>query len=396
MATQNFPSFSFLQATFLQEFEGKIGQDSPLNNKAFLRICSYVWAIIAMLLQREVGQNTKENFAISASRDQLINVFGVEYELPIKAATGAVLNIDLPTTSDPTTIPALTNFTGTDNGILYYDASSRTSAAGSVVLQVTARTTGVIGNLAVGRGLEMAVNIAGATKIATITSVESLGADAEETEVYRQRVLDIIRAPGGGGNSADYRNWAQMQEGVKRAYPYSGLPWDDPLTPGQPPQRTVYIESDTSIDPDGIPPQSLLDDTEETIITDPDTEQHREPLTLTSYELYVEPIRRTDIYTRIITATFETGTEAQVKAEIDTAVTAYYLSLTPFIQGLDTRASKNDIITKLTISEQVQSVLTANGASAQDIIFGEAPGEDLNEYSLGQGELAKNAGVSYA
>lgn len=391
---QNFPELTELQAAYLLEFESRINQDSPLNNKAFLRILSYVLAMIAVLLRVEVITASKENLAITASRDGLI-LIGQEYDVLIKEEISTVLTVNLPTTSDPTVIPAGTNFTGDPNGVLYYNSESVTSAAGSAVLTITSRTPGVIGNLLVGEKLTISRQIPGATLIATITAIDTTGADAEATEVYRQRVLDVIRAPGGGANSADYRNWAQEQEGVKRAYPYSGLPLTDPGYPGSPPDRTVYIEAQASIDPDGIAPTSLLDDTKDTIITDPVTGLHREPLGLTSATLYVESITRTSFFTQISNAAFVTGTEAQVKADISTAVDAYFLSLEPFVDGLDIEADRNDKITDLSLSKVIQAVLEANGASAEEVAFGDAPGAFFPSYQLGQGEKAKNGGITY-
>lgn len=394
---QNFPTAAQLKATFLAEYESKIGQDSPINNKAFLRICAAVMAIIAMLIQREVVINTKENLAITASREGLIEI-GKEYDLPIKEEVSTVLTATLDATTG-TVIPALTNFVGDDNGVLYFDASSETAVADVVTMTLTSRTPGVLGNLQIGQTLTLSVDIAGVqSKTATITAIDTLGADEEDTEDYRVRVLDKERAPGGGGNSADYRNWAQETPNVVRAFPYSGLPWDDIdfLNPS-PPDRTVYIEADTSIDPDGIPTQTVLDEARETIITSLVTLQHRQPLGLTNDTLYVEPIRRTEFYVEIRNATFVTGTDAQVKADILDAVTLYFLSLQPFIQGLDIDADRNDLITDLTITETVQDVLKANSASAEGIGFGTVPASFLSSYSLGQGEKAKIAtgGVTY-
>jgi hypothetical protein len=394
---QNFPTFSQLKATFLAEFESKINQSSPLNNKAFLRICATIMAIIAMLIQREVVINTKENLAITASRTGLIAI-GEEYDLPIKDEESTVLTATLPAATG-TNIPALTNFTGDDNGILYYDSSSVISIAGVATMTLISRTPGTIGNLQVGQTLSIAVQIAGAEQTATITSIDTLGADAEDTEVYRQRILDIERAPGGGGNSADYRNWAQETDNVARAFPYSGLPWDDGGWPGEPPERTVYIESTTSYDPDGIPDAALLTAARDMITTDPVSLEHRQPLGLTDDTLYVEPIRRTVFYVEITNLTWITGTEAQVKAALEAAVIAYFLGLQPFIAGLDIDADRNDLITDLTITRVVQDVLTAQGASAEGVDFGTSPSPAfLANYTLGQGEKAKlvGTGITYA
>ena len=392
---QNFPSLQQLKNTFLLEYESNINQDSPLNNKALLRLSSAVEAMIAMLMQREVSDNTKQNFALTASREKLISVFGVEYDLPIKDEVSTVLTVTLPATTG-TVIPAGTNFTGDDNGILYFNSVPVTSVASVATLSLTARTPGVIGNLLVGQTLSISRSIAGAELVATITVIDTAGADAEKTEVYRKRVLDIIRAPGGGGNSADYRNWSQEQENIDRTFPYAGLPFDDPLFPGEPPERTVYCEASTSFQIDGIPDAPLLAATKLTIITNPVTGLERQPLGLTNDTLHTEPIRRTGFYTTITNAVFLAGTEAAVKIDIATAVDSYYLSLNPFVQGLDIDADRNDKITAVSASKPIQAILSANGASADSVTFSDTPPASVtNNYQLGQGEKAKNAGITY-
>lgn len=391
---QNFPTLQQLFATFLAKFESLIGQSIPLNNKAFLRIDAGNQAIIGQLMQREVVINSKENLAISASRAGLI-LIGNNYELPIKDEISTVLTATLPATTG-TVIPALTNFVGDDNGILYFDSSNVTAAADVATMTITSRTPGVIGNLQVGQTLTISRGIAGVlSNTATITAVDTTGADAEETEDYRVRVLDKERAPGGGGNAADYRNWTQETPNVVRAFPYAGLPWDNPSFPGAPPERTVYIQADESIDADGIPTQTVLDEARETIITSLTTLQHQQPLGLTNDTLYVEPIRRTEIYIQITGAVYIAGTEAQVQADTATAADEHLRDLVPFIQGLDIDGDKNDLLTAGSINQPIQDVLAANGASATGVAFGLVPGSFLPSFNLGQGEKVKLGAVAY-
>ena len=393
---QNFPSASKLNELFVQIYEVEIGQDAPLNDKADIRIRAKVWSMIAQLVSREVIDSSLQNFALTASRETLINVFGREYKLPIKDEESAILTVILPATADGVQLTAGTNFTGDDNGILYFNPVPATTGGGSVTLDVTARTPGVIGNLQIGQTLSIAREFPGVEKTATITAIVNTGAESEETEVYRQRVLDIIRAPGGGANSADFRNWGQEQEGVDRCFPYSGIPFDEPGYPGASPNRTNYIEADESIDVDGIAPQPLLDETRASIITDPVTGLHRQPLGITNDTLFVVSIRRNPFYVTVSGAVFLPGTESQVKVDIDTAVTNYFLALFPFIQGLDVDSDRNDLITSPAISDAVQPVLQANGASAIAIFFSTSFGGALEpKYSLQPGEKAKNGGVAY-
>lgn len=394
---QNFPTAEQFRVLFLQNIETAINQTTPLPDKAWNRILAIIWAVIATVLQKELADNTKQNFALTADRAHLIDPFGVEYDLPIKDEVSAIENATLPATTG-VIIPAGTDFVGGLNGLLYFNPEPVTSVASVATLALTCRTPGVIGNIQAGdtpNTLEMSRTIANAEKVATVTSIDTLGTDAEETEDYRQRILDIERSPGGGGNSADFRNWAQMHDGVVRNYPYSGRPFDDPIA-SAPPHRTNYIETTEALFTDGIPDASFLAAVKLTIITNATTDIHNQPLGLTNDTLHSEPIRRTEFYTLITGATFVSGTEADVKADIAAALVSYYLSVDPFVQGLDIDADRNDNITGTSVSEIVQGVLSANSASAQKVEFGTTPGVALVAgYTLGQGEKGKSGGETY-
>jgi hypothetical protein len=393
---QNFPTAIALKELFKNIYEVLVGQNAPLNDKADIRIRATAWSMVAQIINREVIDNTLQNFALTASLDTLINVFGAEYDLEYKSEESAILTVTMVATIDSTEIIAGTDFTGDSNGIIYYNVNPAITAGGSVTLDITARTAGAIGNLQINDTLSIARDFPGVEKTATVTAIVNSGADAEETETYRQRVLDIIRAPGGGANSADFRNWGQLEENVARIYPYAGRDVNDPLFPGSPPWRTCYVEATTSYDPDGIADATLLAAVRETIITDANDGRHRQPLGLTNATLTVVSIYRNPLYITITGAQFIAGTEAQVKADINTAVTNYFLSLFPFIEGLDIDADRNDLVTPVSISDAVQPVLKANGASAQDVLFTDTPGGGpLPSYYLQMGEKVKNGGITY-
>lgn len=389
----NIPTTSELFETFLANLESRLNQNSPLNDKAFTRVLSVAMSIIGTMLYKFGIDRINQVFAVTANRAGLIKL-GNEYGVPIKPAAATVLTATLPGT-DPTVIPATRTFVGNPNGVRYSLDASATTTGGIATLSLTAQDAGVIGNLNNGETLSIDTQVSGAETVATVTATTTTGADAEGTEDYRTRILDVIRAPGGGGNAADYRNWSQEVAGVARAYPYAG----DPAGSGSPPERTIYIESTTTIDPDGIPPQSLLDDVRDNITTDPDTGLSRQPLGLTDDTLFVEAITRTEIFVRITGLTVDASIETAVKAEIDTQLTNYFRSLRPFVDGIDAPIERNDLITDLTASDVVQDVLKANGGSAQSVAFDIVTGGSTPEYQLGQGETAKLAatgGIIYA
>jgi len=165
--------------------------------------------------------------------------------------------------------------------------------------------------------------------------------------------------------------------------------------PSVPPERTVYIEADTSIEPDGIAPQSLLDEVRDSITTDPVTGLARQALGMTDETLFVESISRTGIFVTISNLTVDASLLAETQAAISEALTIHFLSLNPFVDGLDADIDRNDKITDLTISTVVQDVLDTFNASALGVAFGTVPGVFLGEYILLPGEKTKRDIVAY-
>lgn len=386
------PTVKQLITQNLAIIEGELNQDTPILKKAFNRVMAVVLAMLHKPLYNFGSQRAKENLAITATRAGLI-VLRDNYGLVPKPAESNISEIELPALTG-TVIPAGIDFIGTPNGVRYFSNSNNTSVGGIVTIEVTAEVTGVIGNLLVGDELTIGTQVAGAESTATVTEIINTGIEDEGTEALRVRVLNRIRTEGGGGNSTDFKGWSLEVGGVDNAYPYSGRPVTDALD-SVPLQRTVYVLASTSIDPDGIPPQNILDDVRASIITDPITGKHRQPLGLTNDTLFVEPIRRTGFFTQINGLDVPPDILANVQVDIEAALSNYYVSIQPYIEGLDSVLDRNDLITDLTVSEVVQDVLSVNGGSATGVSFGLVLGQALASYRLNQGELSKSFGVNY-
>lgn len=386
------PTIQEQKDTNLANLESQLGQTAPINDKAFLRVIAAMEALQGAGLYRLGIERAKQNLAITASGNDL-DLLGSEYGVNRKAAEAAVLTATLPALTG-TLIPATIDFIGNSNGVRYALDASVIAAAGVATLSLTATEMGVIGNLQISDTLSIGTQVAGAETTATVTVIDNIGADEETDDVYRLRVLDAIRGVGGGGNTFDYRSWAQEVAGVTRAYPYSGRPVAD-LAATAPPDRTVYVEADTTIDADGIAPQSLLDEVRDTITTDPVTGLSRQPLGLTDDTLFIESISRLSFFVTINDLTVSADIEANVKADIETALETYFRSIRPFVEGLDSALERNDLITDLTVSEVVQDILSANGGSASAVSFGLTVDTFTPQYRLQPGELAKSGGVTY-
>jgi hypothetical protein len=92
------------------------------------------------------------------------------------------------------------------------------------------------------------------------------------------------------------------------------------LPTSAPGDRTVYVEVDTTIDPDGIPPDTIIEEVRDTINTDPDTGIARPSLGDTDETLFVEPIARTAFFVEIRNLSISAAQEASTKTSIETAL----------------------------------------------------------------------------
>jgi uncharacterized phage protein gp47/JayE len=378
------PTTQALKDSNLANLEGELGQNAPIADKAFLRVLAALEALIGTSLAKLAADRVRQSLALTATGEGLDDVGG-EYGVIRKAAVAAELTVTLPATTG-TIIPTTTPFIGDANGVRYFPITQVVAAAGVATINLQADETGVSGNLQVSDTLTIGTQIAGAETTATVTVVDTVGSDRETDSDYRPRVLDAIRSEGGGGNAFDYRSWAEEVSGVARAYPFAG----QPTVPGTPPDRTVFVEATTDIDADGIAPPALLDDVRDNITTDPLTGLSRQPLGLTDATLWVESITRTTINVTVTNLLVDIAIEAAVKAEIDAALASYFLSLDPFVDGLDFIGDKNDTVTDLTVSQVVQDILSANDASATAVSVSVA-----TPYVLDPGEEAKIGTVSY-
>lgn len=379
--------------------ESRINQDTPDADKAYNKVLAGVLSMMLSQLLKVATDRAKEVLTISASITGL-RVIGQGRNITEKPATASVLTWDV-NGSNGAIIETSVIYTAS-TGVQYIpDAQVIIGVSGVGTVTGTAQTAGVVGNLANGVVLTADRNIANAEQTGTVASTVTTGADAETTEAYRQRILDDERTEGGGSNSADYRRWAELTPGVFRAYPYTGNPTYLQTGAGSidPIARTIWIEADESIDPDGIPPSSLLTTAEEYIKTNQDTGQANEVLTGDGdSNRYVDAIIRTVFFVTVINLDVPADAEAQTKANIEIALKTYFRSVRAFIEGLDFIDDKNDEITTPSVTKVIQDVVAAAGGVFSNVTFNTG-GSSLGSYVPTPGELCKLAdtgGVTYA
>lgn len=378
----------------LSNLESKLSQQSPLNDIAFLKVLSATEAIVQSGQYKYAAQRAKQNLIITATGDDLKRL-GAEYNVIYKEAEATILTADLPAEGS-TFIPTGTRFKSLTNGFIYITNTDVTASGGVAQLNLTSQTPSSAGNLTNESELRIQSPIAGAQSIADVTGIVHTGTDDEDQEVYRERISFAATATFGGGNSADYKLWAEEVSGVKRAYPFTGKPaGSSGSCPGD---RTVFVEATTAIDPDGIPTQTLLDEVRESINFDPDSGESRSPIGLVDSLLYVEPIVRNVFYVKIIDLVVDPSKETALKADIEAALDKYFREIVrPYVVGIDSPFEKNNIITQNFVSDVVADPLKSYSASCSEVQFSRVSGVPtaLLTYTLGNNETAKRGDITY-
>lgn len=388
----NIPTTAATVAQILTKIESNLNQTSPLLGKAFNRVLSVALGLVITGLYKFASERAKQNLVLTATGVDLERL-GADRGVIRKAETSAVVSVDLPA-DNGTTIPVTATFTANVNGFRYFNNTAVIAAGGVAALTLTAEEAGAAGNLAVSDTLNIGAQIAGATTVATVTGTISSGTDQEDQEVYRSRVLTAYRSKTGGANSADNRIWSEAVAGVKAAFPYAGGPIDQ-VTP-QPPERTLYIESTTAIDPDGIPTQAVLDAVRAAVITDPILGIERQPLGLTNDTLFVEPISRLSIHVTVLNLDVDPSKETQAKADISAALDLYFSQVIMFVTGLDFIDDKNDVLTIASIGGVCDDALKATSGTITSVAFGLDVSVDKLRYTLIPGQLVKTGPILYA
>jgi hypothetical protein len=377
--------------------EASLNQNTPLAEKAFNRVLATTLGMADKEIYRYAADLIRENLALTASEGGLMNLgeeYGI-YRVPPTLWKGKVA-FSLP---DGESLYYGTVFVGPQN--MQYEIAESVTApylepGSGVVVNIACIAAGPQGNLSVDDVLtiQKPLPIPGAGRTARVLEITLLGAPIEDLEVYRQRVFDIIRYEGGGGNSSDYRRWAQAVYGVRRAYPFSGPPEDSGRL-ALPGERTVYVECMKDIDCDGIPPQSLLDLVRSALLVDPASGASRAVLGITEDTLNIRPIIRTALYITVSGMTVSSGHIGDAQEAIKAAMEAFSETFGPFVQGLDPDFDRRDTVTALVISREVQNVLDAYGGTAQSVLFGTSFTAPVDKYELKRNEKIKFTEIQF-
>ncbi len=201
-----------------QDFVSRLELAGAVLRRSVVHVFARVVAGASHMLHGHLDYLGRQIFADTADETFLTRqggIFGVARNPP-EFATGEVTI----TGTNGTVIPAGTVLIRAD-GTEYTTDAEETIASGTATADVTASVAAEDGNCDAATELSFESPISGADSVVTV-AVGGLsgGADLEDVEDYRVRVLERMRSPPHGGAEADYIAWAKEVSGVTRAWVY--------------------------------------------------------------------------------------------------------------------------------------------------------------------------------
>ena len=393
------PTTKEINDNIIAQLEATLNQSIPLLPKSFLRVLSKALAGVFVILYKYGGFMFLQIFVQTASANPTdINgetvtpltawgrLVGVGDPVP---ATSAELTIDITVEVQTGTLPSGTQLVSEDNGVTYITIGVVPLTAATVSATVRAASdqaggggAGALGNLEVGAVLSFANPLANVARATVVTAQTVTGANAEATEVYRQRVLDRFQKRPQGGAYADYEAWGEEVAGIVSVYPY---------TSDCPGQVDAYVEATvaSSGDPDGIPTPAQLQAVLDSIELDDNGLASRRPANALANTF---AITRKSFDVAVTDLIVDNPTEVQ--ADVTAAITEYFLDREPFIVGLSV-LPRRDRVTSSAIGGVVDDVVSAAGGIFSTVVVTETGGGSAVLYELQIGEKAKVFAVTF-
>lgn len=385
------PSVQQLSDNIVFQIGSSLSQTVPFLPKAFINVLAKVMAGTFLILWKYGGfiflqlfvayatdEPTTVNGKIIRPLREWGRLIGVGDPLPSQQAQH---KITVTVTAQVGSLASGTALLYPATGVIYETVAVVALSAPTVTVTVRAVSdqsggdgSGSIGNLINGSVLEFANPPPNVVGKATVTSQLVAGADAEQLEVYRARIISRFQSKPQGGAYADYRAWSEVVPGVLSVYPYAG----------QAGYVDVFIEAtvDSSGSPDGIPTQAQLDAVKDAIDLDIDGVASLRPVNAAVNPL---PIIRSGF--GLVVIGLEVPDAPATQAQIQTGVDEALHALEPFIVGLSVLPRK-DRVSQANVAAVVDGIVSAAGGTVASVILTEN-GVPITARNLRAGEKAK-------
>lgn len=393
------PTIQEISDNIVAQLSASFNQTVPLLPKSFIRVLAKVLAGVFVMLYKYGGFTFLQIFVNTASsKETVINgktlVPLIEWGRLIGigdpvAATQAELTVEITVENQTGALPSGSQLTSTLGvtyitiGTILLDAATKQVAVRAVADQAGGGGAGAIGNLDAGAVISFANPLANVNRDVTVIAQTVTGADAEDTEAYRSRVIDRFQKRPQGGAYADYEQWGEETAGIINVYPY---------TSANPGQVDVYVEAtpESSGNEDGIPTGAQLQAVLDSIDLDSAGLATRRPANAL---VNAFAIARVGFDVRVTGLVVDDL--AQARADIEAALTDYFWGREPFIVGLSI-PPRNDRITKAAILAVIDDVISASGGIFTNaFVYLDSTDALTDLYTLSFGEKAKLVEVTY-
>lgn len=257
----NRPPLKDIVTRIKTDIESRLNTGILLKN-SFLSILATAFGGAVHLLHGHIQWASQQLFVDSAENEFLqrwASIWGISSP-PATFATGSITA----TGSNGSIIPENTRLKRNDD-FYYVTTDSATISGGTATIPVIAIQAGLNGNITAGTSLNFVSSLSGINTDAVVSAGGiTNGADVENIESLRQRLLDRIQQPPHGGASFDYIKWAKEVNKVTRAWVYPL--WNGPGTVS----LTFVLDNETDIIPDAgkvAEVQAYLDDPIRKVVT---------------------------------------------------------------------------------------------------------------------------------
>ena len=214
------PTLSDLRTRVAQDIASALPGTDPLLRFSNLQVMGAVQAGMAHLQYGYLDWIAKQAVPFTAEGEYLEGWAALRgvYRLPATPASGAVIFYG----TNGAVLPAGTALARGD-GRQFMTTADGTVASGGVVVPVRAvpdpsGLTGAWGNTDRGQAMTLASAVVGVQSTGSVVFPITGGADIEQDEQLRDRMLLAYQTPARGGTAEDYRFWAMSVPGVTRAW----------------------------------------------------------------------------------------------------------------------------------------------------------------------------------
>ncbi|MFT8785467.1 baseplate J/gp47 family protein [Gluconobacter oxydans] len=210
------PTLTDLRQQALQDIQnGGISGVNALLRFSVLYVLAMVLAGLAHLHYGYLDWISKQAVPWTATGIYL-EAWGALKGIVRKPATASSGSVSFPI-SGSAVVPAGTAIQIT-GGLSVISTADSTISGSTAVVPCTAQSTGAAGNISAGASAALGSPVPGVQTVGTVSDAFTGGADIEQDEDLRSRILEAFEEGGENGNEEDYVKWAKEVSGVTRAW----------------------------------------------------------------------------------------------------------------------------------------------------------------------------------